>query len=165
MDLEGAVTDPVSGVIRKDGTAVGVEIKNGKFLGFLTASRKLEFYSKTLRDWRWGWGEQAILGYIRSHVHWSEIDRSKGEMLLLPTFWLPTLIHSRSGNAKCLYEVFKPESHLVHPEDAQRFEVTTGDMLKVYSGIGYFVDKSVGDGGDSAGRYRLLAPMGQLAAG
>ena len=53
-DLEGAVTDPVSGVIRKDGTAVGVEIENGKRVGFPTPSRKLEFYSKTLRDWRWG---------------------------------------------------------------------------------------------------------------
>jgi hypothetical protein len=41
---------------------VGVEIENGKRVGFPTASRKLEFYSKTLGDWRWG--EQAIPGYI-----------------------------------------------------------------------------------------------------
>ena len=31
--------------------------------------------------------------------------RRRGEMLLLPTFRLPTLIHSRSGNAKWLYEI------------------------------------------------------------
>ena len=53
-DLEGAIIDPVTGVIRKDRTAVGVEIENGKFVGFPKASPKLEFYSKTLRDWRWG---------------------------------------------------------------------------------------------------------------
>jgi anaerobic selenocysteine-containing dehydrogenase len=138
-DLEGSVTDSVSGVIRKDGTAVGIEIEDQSYVGFPTASRKLEFYSKTLRDWRWG--EQAIPGYIRSHVHSSEIDRSKGEMLLLPTFRLPTLIHSRSGNAKWLYEISNQNPIWIHPDDAQRFEVTTGDLLKVHSAIGYFVDK------------------------
>jgi hypothetical protein len=137
-DLEGTVTDPVSGVTRKDGNAVGVEIENGKRVGFPTASRKLEFHSKTLRDWRWG--EHAIPGYIRSHVHKSEMDRSKGEMLLLPTFRLPTLIHSRSGNAKWLYEISNRNPLWIHPEDAQRFEVAT-DLLKVHSAIGYFVDK------------------------
>jgi anaerobic selenocysteine-containing dehydrogenase len=138
-DLDGATTDAVSGVIRKDGTAVGVEVEDRKCVGFPTVSRKLEFYSKTLRDWRWG--EQAIPGYIRSHVHWSEIDRPKGEMLLLPTFRLPTLIHSRSGNAKWLYEISNQNPIWIHPEDAQKFEVATGDLLKVHSTIGYFVDK------------------------
>jgi anaerobic selenocysteine-containing dehydrogenase len=62
-------------------------------------------------------------------------------MLLLPTFRLPTLIHSRSGNAKVALRNFKPESDLDHPEDPQRLEVATGDLLKVRSAIGYFVDK------------------------
>jgi anaerobic selenocysteine-containing dehydrogenase len=138
-DLDGATTDRVSGIIRKDGTAVGVEIEDRRYVGFPTASRKLEFYSKTLREWRWG--EHAIPGYIRSHVHWNEIDRSRGEMLLLPTFRLPTLIHSRSGNAKWLYEISNQNPIWIHPEDAQRFDVATGDLLKVHSAIGYFVDK------------------------
>ena len=55
-------------------------------------------------------------GYIRSHVHWSNIDRDKGEMVLLPTFRLPTLIHTRSGNAKWLYEI----SHTQPALDASR---------------------------------------------
>jgi anaerobic selenocysteine-containing dehydrogenase len=133
-------------VIRKDGTAVGVEIENGKCVGFPTASRKLEFYLKTLRGWRWG--EQAMPGYIRSHVHWSEMDRSNGEMLSLPTFRLPTLIHSRSGNAKWPYEISNQNPIWIHTEDAQSFEVATGGMLKVHSAIGYFVDKVWVIGGD-----------------
>ncbi len=51
-----------------------------------------------MKDWKWP--EHALLGYIRSHVHWSKIDRDRGGMVLLPTFRLPTLIHTLSGNAK-----------------------------------------------------------------
>ena len=33
------------------------------------------------------------------------MDAARGEMVLLPTFRLPTLIHTRSGNAKYLNEI------------------------------------------------------------
>src|SRR3989337_2328407 len=84
--------------VSKSGAALGVEVDGKAFAGFPTPSRKLEFYSKTLKDWKWP--EYAIPGYIKSHVHSDDIDVSAGEMLLLPTFRLPTLIHTRSGNAK-----------------------------------------------------------------
>jgi len=35
--------------------------------GFPTPSRKLEFFSKTLKDWKWP--EHAVPTYARSHVH------------------------------------------------------------------------------------------------
>ena len=138
-ELQDAETDAVTGVIRKNGASIGVEIDGAKHAGFPTPSRKLEFYSKTLKDWRWP--EYAIPGYIRSHVHWTEIDRSKGEMLLLPTFRLPTLIHTRSGNAKWLYEISNQNPIWIHPHDATKFGVATGDLLKINSEIGYFIDK------------------------
>ena len=138
-DLEGAATDPVSKVIRKNGAPVGVEIDGERHVGFPTPSRKLEFYSRTLKEWRWP--EYAMPVYIRSHVHWSEIDRVNGEMLLLPTFRLPTLIHTRSGNAKWLYEISNQNPIWIHPKDAARFDVVTGGLLKIHSEIGYFVDK------------------------
>jgi anaerobic selenocysteine-containing dehydrogenase len=62
-------------------------------------------------------------------------------MLLLPAFRLPTLIHSRSGNAKWLLEISNQNPIWIHPDDAQRLEVAPGDLLKVHSAIGYFVDK------------------------
>jgi anaerobic selenocysteine-containing dehydrogenase len=107
--------------------------------GFPTPSKKLEFFSKTLKDWKWP--EYAVPNYIRSHVHWSNIDRAHGEMVLLPTFRLPTLIHTRSGNAKWLYEISHSNPLWVHPEDATRLGVATGDLLKVATAIGFFVDK------------------------
>jgi anaerobic selenocysteine-containing dehydrogenase len=137
--LEGAEVDPRTKVITKDGNAIGVEIDGARYAGFSTPSRKLEFYSKTLKDWKWP--EQALPGYIRSHVHWKNIDQTRGEMLLLPTFRLPTLIHTRSGNAKWLYEISHKNPLWIHPKDAARLRVTTGDLLKVRTEIGYFVDK------------------------
>jgi anaerobic selenocysteine-containing dehydrogenase len=138
-DLEGATTDPVTKIVTKNGQAIGVEIQGTAVAGFPTPSRKLEFFSKTLKDWKWG--DQAVPNYIRSHVHWATLDRAKGEMILLPTFRLPTLIHTRSGNAKWLYEISHSNPLWLHPEDAARLGVKTGDLLKVATAIGHFVDK------------------------
>ncbi|MBI2368787.1 MAG: molybdopterin-dependent oxidoreductase [Deltaproteobacteria bacterium] len=138
--VEGTTVDPVSGVITRNGAAIGVEADGRAMLGFPTPSRKLEFYSKTLKDWKWP--EHALPGYIRSHVHWSEIDRARNEFLLLPTFRLPTLIHTRSGNAKWLNEISHSNPLWMHPSDAERLGVRTSDLLKVHTEIGWFVDKA-----------------------
>src|SRR5439155_509983 len=137
-ELDGATVDPTTNVVVKGGQAVGVEIDGRRHIGFPTPSRKLEFFSKTLKAWKWP--EQAVPNYIRSHVHWSNLDRAKGEMVLLPTFRLPTLIHTRSGNAKWLYELSHTNPLWVHPEDAARLGVATGDLLKIATRIGHFVD-------------------------
>ena len=136
---EGATVDPVTRVAVKGGHAVGVEVDGQLRGGFPTPSRKLEFYSKTLKDWKWG--EHAVPTYVKGHVHWSQIDPARGEMLLLPTFRLPTLIHSRSGNAKWLYEISHSNPLWLSPGDAARLGVVTGDLLKVETEIGHFVDK------------------------
>jgi anaerobic selenocysteine-containing dehydrogenase len=138
-DLEGAAVDRATGIVTKGGQAVGVEIDGVARVGFPTPSRKLEFFSKTLKDWKWP--EQAVPNYIQSHVHWSRIDRARGEMVLLPTFRLPTLIHTRSGNAKWLYEISHTNPVWIHPEDARRVGVATGDLVRVETAIGHFVDR------------------------
>jgi anaerobic selenocysteine-containing dehydrogenase len=138
-DLAGATTDPNTNIIHKNGTVIGVEIDGNACVGFPTPSRKLEFFSRTLKDWRWP--EHAIPGYIKSHVHPEQIDLAAGEMLLLPTFRLPTLIHTRSGNAKWLYEISHRNPLWLNSKDAENFEVKTGDLLKVNTEIGYFIDK------------------------
>ena len=133
-DLEGASVDPVTRIVKRGGHEVGVEIDGIVRAGFPTPSRKLEFFSKTLKDWKWP--EQAVPGYVRSQVHWSNLDRDKGEMALLPTFRLPTLIHTRSGNSKWLTELSHTNPIWMHPEDARRLGVETGDLLKVETAIG-----------------------------
>jgi anaerobic selenocysteine-containing dehydrogenase len=138
-ELDGAEVDSVTKVIHKHGTQLGVEIEGQAFAGFPTPSRKLEFYSRTLKEWNWP--EYTIPAYIKSHVHQDNIDANKGEMLLLPTFRLPTLIHSRSGNAKWLYEISHKNPVWLHPQDAKRMGVTTGDLVRLVTAIGYFVDR------------------------
>jgi anaerobic selenocysteine-containing dehydrogenase len=105
--------------------------------GFNTPSRKLELYSETLAEW--GWPELATPGYVRSHVHRSLIDHDAGEYLLLPTYRLPTMIHSRSNNAKYLNELAHTHPLLIAPEDAARAAVATGDLVRVETEIGWFV--------------------------
>jgi anaerobic selenocysteine-containing dehydrogenase len=136
---ETAVADPATRVLVRGGQAIGVEVDGIPRAGFPTPSRKLEFFSPTLKAWKWD--EQAVPRYIRSHVHWSNLDRTAGEMVLLPTFRLPTLIHTRSGNAKWLYEISHTNPVWIHPEDAARLGLVTSDLVKIHTAIGYFVDR------------------------
>jgi anaerobic selenocysteine-containing dehydrogenase len=130
-----------SGRILKDGTAVGVVVDGEAKVGLGTPSRRFEFFSPTLYDWGWQEREYTIPWPLKSHVHPDNIDREAGEMLLLPNFRLPTLIHTRSANAKWLYEISHKNPVWMHPEDARRLGVKTGDLLRVETEIGYFVDK------------------------
>jgi len=137
--MQGADVDPETGVILKEGSEIGVMVNGTPFVGFPTPSRKNEFYSQTMVDWKWP--EYAIPTYIKSHIHPEKLDREKGEYVLVPTFRLPTLIHSRSGNAKWLTEISNRNPIWMHPEEARRFGFKTGDLVKLNTDIGYFVDK------------------------
>ena len=137
--LKDATVDKASGTISKKGKTIGV-MNGGKAVeGFPTPSGKNEFFSQTMVDWKWP--EYAIPTYIKSHINEETMDRSKGEYPLVPTFRLPTLIHSRSGNAKWLYEIANRNPIWMHTSDAAKFGVSTGDLLRINTGIGYFVDK------------------------
>src|SRR5690606_2534549 len=107
--------------------------------GFRTPSRKLEFLSTTLVEY--GWPEVALPEYIRSHVHPDEIDRNNGEHVLISTYRLPTLIHTRSGNAKWLLEISHSNPTWVHTSDAARLGAKSGDLVRVETEIGHFVDR------------------------
>lgn len=119
----------------------GVDIDGSKVVGFKTPSKKLEFFSPTLQAWGWKEQQYVIPWQIQSHVHHSKIDVDKGEMVLFPTFRLPTLIHTRSANAKWLYEISHKNPVWMNPIDAERIGVKTGDNLYVETEIGYFIDK------------------------
>ncbi|MBP8002820.1 MAG: formate dehydrogenase, partial [Chloroflexi bacterium] len=123
------------------GKAIGVVVDGKPREGFDTPSRKLEFFSPTVHQWGWTEREYTIPWTLKSHVHPDNINREKGEMILLPNFRLPTLIHTRSANAKWLYEISHKNPVWMHPSDAQRLGVQTGDLVRVETEIGYFIDK------------------------
>lgn len=125
----------------QNGQPVGVLVDGQVKAGVNTPSRRFEFFSQTLHDWGWPEKEYTIPWPLKSHVHPDHIDRAQGEMLLLPTFRLPTLIHTRSANAKWLYEISHKNPIWMHPSDAGRLGAQTGDLIRVDTEIGYFVDK------------------------
>ena len=117
---------------------VGVEVGGVVRRGFPTPSGRLEFWSGTLAAW--GWPELAVPGYVRSHVHRRNIDAD--QMCLISTFRLPVQIHTRSANAKWLNEIAHTNPLWMHPKDAARIEVGTGDLVRVETQIGHFVVKA-----------------------
>ncbi|MFG0320564.1 MAG: molybdopterin dinucleotide binding domain-containing protein [Planctomycetota bacterium JB042] len=137
--LAGAEKDEARGEVRKDGKAVGVLVDGTAYAGFHTPSRKLELYSPTMAEW--GWPEHARPGAIETHIHRRRMDVEKGEYCLVPTFRLPTLIHTRSANAKWLMELSNTNPVWIHPEDAARIGVETTDLVRVSTRIGHFVNK------------------------
>jgi anaerobic selenocysteine-containing dehydrogenase len=140
-EMEGVRVEAQTGRILKAGAGgdqpIGVMIEGEPLRGFTTPSRKLEFYSKTMSEWKWP--EHVLPGYVRSHVHWRNMDRAKGEFILVPTFRLPTLIHTRSGNAKWLYEISHTNPLWMNPKDAEVFGLDTGDLARVSTEIGHFI--------------------------
>jgi anaerobic selenocysteine-containing dehydrogenase len=148
-EREGAVADE-NGVLRKPITmetqkplvgepgAVGVILDDGsEVAGWLTPSRKLELFSPSMAEF--GWRDYATPCYIRSHVSHHNIEADNNEMVLVPTFRLPTLIHTRSGNAKYLNELSNKHPMWMNNLDATRMGLETGDMVRVNTEIGYFV--------------------------
>ena len=122
------------------GTAIGILVDGQPKIGFDTPTRRLEFFSETLSQWGWPEKQYTIPWSVKSHVHPDEIHRGQGEMILLPNFRLPTLIHTRSANSKWLYEISHNNPIWMNPEDANRIGVHTGDLARVDTEIGYFVD-------------------------
>jgi anaerobic selenocysteine-containing dehydrogenase len=117
---------------------VGVQVDGRILRGFPTPSGRLEFYSRTLAEW--GWPEAAIPTYLRSHVHPQELEPD--QMVLISTFRLPVQIHTRSANAKWLDEIAHTNPLWLHPSDAARIGVSTGDLVRVETEIGHYVVKA-----------------------
>ena len=139
---EGPIEETHEGLVRTpNGERLGVRIDGVVRKGFGTPSGKLEFFSPTLRDWGWPELDRVVPWWLESHVHPDAIDRDAGEMVLLPNFRLPTLIHTRSANCKWLYEISHRNPVWMHTSDAKRLGVETGELIRVETENGWFVDK------------------------
>jgi anaerobic selenocysteine-containing dehydrogenase len=116
----------------------GIEVDGEIVRGFPTPSGRLEFYSRTLAEW--GWPEEAIPSYMRSHVHPERLEPD--QMVLISTFRVPVQVHTRSANAKWLDEIAHTNPLWLHPSDADARGVHTGDLVRVETDIGHFVVKA-----------------------
>ena len=114
-----------------------VEVGGEAREGFPTPSKKLELFSTTLKEW--GWPEYATPKWIPSHVHWEDLDMAGTERILLPTFRIPTLIHTRSANSKWLSEISHRHPLWLHPQDAEELGIEENGLVRVSTRIGHFV--------------------------
>ena len=138
-DVAGANEDKETARLVKDGQTVGVMVDGKPRVGFHSPSRKQEFYSATMEEW--GWPEYALPGYIKSHIHPEKLDKGKNEFALVPTFRLPNLIHSRSGNAKWLVEIAHRNPVWMNAGDAAKLGFKDDDEIKLVTDIGWFIGK------------------------
>ncbi len=130
-DLDGLTLAPLG-----EGSPA-VDIDGEAKEGFPTPSKKLELFSTTLAEW--GWPEYATPKWIPSHVHWEDLDLAGDERILLPTFRIPTLIHTRSANSKWLNEISHRHPLWIHPDDAEQLGIEEGGLVRVSTRIGHFV--------------------------
>ncbi len=169
MRKYGAFEVPYAGQARYETPdPAGVDTGDGeRRRGFPTPSRKLELDSETLRAW--GFEEHALPEYVRTHVHWDTLDAARGERVLVPTFRVPTLIHTRSGNAKWLQEISHTNPLWIHPGDAAALGIENGALARVSTRIGHFVVRAwITDGirpgvvacSHHTGRWRLHREVG-----
>jgi anaerobic selenocysteine-containing dehydrogenase len=140
-EVEHASVDSAGRALDAEGTVVGVVVDGVARKGFGTPSRRLEMFSATLSDWGWKEREYVIPWPLPSHVGPPEVDREAGQMVLLPNFRLPTMIHTRSANAKWLVEISHNNPAWLHPQDAARIGVRTGDLVRIDTETGWFVDQ------------------------
>ena len=145
----------------------GVTIDGETKTGFGSPTGKLEWWSETMDEW--GWQDESIPTYVKTHVYWRDMDMEGNERILLPTFRLPTLIHTRSGNAKYLYEISHGHPLWVNPVDADALGFATGDLVRLSTDSGYFVMRAwrtegirpgVVAASHHMGRWRLSEALG-----
>jgi len=136
--IADAVTDAERGEVRKGDKVVAAIVDGKARVGFNTPSKKQELFSKTTVDW--GWPEYSFPTYVKSHIHTDHF--AENEMVLVPTFRLPTLIHTRSGQAKWLAEISNRNPLWMHTSDGERLGIKTGDLVRILTEIGYFVNRA-----------------------
>ncbi|MEM7164116.1 MAG: molybdopterin-dependent oxidoreductase [Planctomycetota bacterium] len=135
-----ALEDDDRGRVHADGKKVGVRVDGKVCQGFPTPSGRIEIYSETLAEW--GFADKALPAYNPSHVGPQAIDPENGIYTLVPTFRLPTMIHTRSANSKWLNEISHNNPVWIHPDDAARHGIEDTTLIRVETAIGWFVNRA-----------------------
>jgi anaerobic selenocysteine-containing dehydrogenase len=133
-ELRGSVTDKETGIVYKDGRAIGILVK-GKLpvRGFETPSRKIEVYSRTL--------EELGLNPLPAFEPKELANTMAGEFILT-TFKWNVHSNSRTANCKWLSEKVQVNPIWINASVARTMRIDYGDKLKISAGVGTLVGEA-----------------------
>lgn len=132
-DMEGATVD-AQGLVIKNGKAIGVRRNGLNYVGFPTANRLIN-----VRVDEWAeYGFNPMPTFKR--VPWHET--MKDDEMILSTFKLNVHKQSRTAAVKWLAEIAHSNPAWMNPETARKLGVSTGDLVRVESPVGYLVTKA-----------------------
>ena len=160
-ELQNAAIDEKTGLITQNGKEIGVMVDGKAHVGFPTPTRKQEFFSQTMVDWKWG--EYSIPTYIKSHIHPSKIDSSKGEFPACSNFPTARVDSLPLGKCQMAHRNRQPQPHL----DAHFGCRKNGHQNGFFGAHQYrhrlFCGQGLGDGRHETWGDCLFASLGTLA--
>jgi anaerobic selenocysteine-containing dehydrogenase len=132
-EMTGAVTDK-SGLITKNGKAIGIK-RNGKnCAGFPTGNRLINV---RVDEWaQYGFNPMPTFKRIPWH------ETMKEDEMVLTTFKLNVHKQSRTAAVKWLAEIAHSNPAWINTQTAKKIGVKTGDLIRVESKVGHLVTKA-----------------------
>jgi anaerobic selenocysteine-containing dehydrogenase len=131
-DMTGAVTDK-SGLITKNGKAIGIRRGGKNAVGFPTGNRLINV---RVHEWaEYGFNPMPTFKQIPWH------KEMKDDELILSTFKLNVHKQSRTAAVKWLAEIAHSNPAWINPQTARKIGVKTGDLVRIESKVGHLVTK------------------------
>jgi thiosulfate reductase / polysulfide reductase chain A len=136
-ELEGASTDPVTGIITKGEDpktkkpqAIGIVINGVAVRGFKTPSRKLEVRSEHIAEL--GRGANKVVEPLPVYLPIPDLERGLAEdqLIMISFKWNVHNAH-RTMQSKWLMEIVNSNPAWMHPITAERFGLQNGDWIEV----------------------------------
>jgi anaerobic selenocysteine-containing dehydrogenase len=132
-DMAGAVVDK-SGVISKNGKAIGIKRNGRNYAGFPTGNRLINV---RVDEWaQYGFNPMPTFKRIPWH------ETMKEDEMILTTFKLNVHKQSRTAAVKWLAEIAHSNPAWINAQTAKRLGVKTGDLVRVESKVGHLVTKA-----------------------
>lgn len=133
-DMAGAVTDKKSGVIAKNGKAIGIQRSGKNYVGFPTGNRVINIRVDEWADY--GFNPMPTFKRIPWH------ETMKEDEMILSTFKLNVHKQSRTAAVKWLAEIAHSNPAWMNPVTARKLGVKTGDLVRIETRVGHMVTKA-----------------------
>jgi len=131
-DMQGTEIDE-DGTIRKDGSAIGVQLGDKNMVGFGTPSRRIELYKESYK--KYGFNPLPVYKRLPSR------DKQADE-LVLTTYKVNVHTQSRTASLKYLAELYHKNPAWINPKTAAARGILDGDLIRVTSSLGYLVTRA-----------------------